>query len=134
MVRNKKFAVILAVSVLSAVLLAGCDTGEGGGTRLKEKAEVTGSEEVNGSTQSGTQTQDTATASGKLKAVDAAAGTITITTQSGDELVLKVTGESKILVGGSLSTLAQLAAEIDSGIDVEYHTETKTVTTASIQG
>lgn len=133
MVRNKKLGVILAVFVLSAVLLTGCDTVEGGGgTGLGEKAEVTGSEEVNDSTQSETQAEDTV--SGKLKAVDAAAGTITITAQSGDELVLKVTDESKILVDGSSSTLAQLAAEIDSGVDVEYDAETKTVTSVSIEG
>ncbi|MFZ7104933.1 MAG: hypothetical protein ACOWWO_20025 [Peptococcaceae bacterium] len=78
------------------------------------------------------ETRATINTGGILKAVDAAAGTIIIVTQSGDELVLKVTEESKI-VSGSLLTLAQLAAKIDSQVGVEYYFETKTVTVIDIQ-
>lgn len=198
MVKNKKFVVILAVSVLGAVLLTGCGAGAGGETGLKGKAESTGSQAVeakatgtvkkvdsaagkvtitteggadlvldvsskemlanlaglvnktgtqvtvdydtgtktvtNINTQAETRAQATATGSGTLKAVDAATGTVTIATKSGGELVLKVTDESKILVGGSRATLVQLAAKIGSGVSVDYHAETKTATSVNIQG
>lgn len=133
MAKNKKFVVILAVFVLSAALLTGCVAGEGGETGQNGEVGLNDSENVNDSNQAETQAQDTATVSGTLKAVDAAAGTVTIATKSDGELVLEFTNESKILEGGSLSTLDQLAAKIDSEVDVEYHTITKTVTAISIQ-
>jgi hypothetical protein len=75
----------------------------------------------------------TTTASGTLKAISVADGTATIATESGDELVLKVTGESKILASKSISTLTQLDTVIGSKVSVEYDTETKTVKSLNIQ-
>lgn len=74
-----------------------------------------------------------ATASGTLKAVDVNAGIATIVTVSGDELALKFTDESKIQIGGSPSALTQLAAKIDSKVDVEYQVEGKTVVVISAE-
>jgi hypothetical protein len=105
MFKNKKFVIMLAILVLSTVLLAGSVMGQ----------------------------ENSATVSGTLKAVDVNAGTVMIATISGDQLLLKLTDESKIQIGGSASDLTQLAAKIDSKVNVEYQVEANAVTVISIE-
>jgi ABC-type oligopeptide transport system substrate-binding subunit len=132
MVKNKIFVVIMAIFVFGAVFLTGCGGGTAGETEPGSKTEVSNSaapadeDKASGS-------QATTTASGTLKAISVADGTATIATESGDELVLKVTGESKILASKSISTLTQLDTVIGSKVSVEYDTETKTVKSLNIQ-
>ncbi len=73
------------------------------------------------------ETEATVKASGTIKAVDAAAGTLTVTTQGGADVALKVASDSKLLVNGSLATLATLKGMVGSDISVEYNQETKEV-------
>lgn len=148
MFKNKKFVVILTVFMLGATLLVGCNTPEEGKTVPEDKTTNQAVEDktakdkttdqavedktTKDKTTDQTEAQSQTTANGTLKAVDATAGTVTITTEKGDELVLKVTNKSKFLVGGSSSTLAQLADKKGSGVSVEYLAESKTVTSVSI--
>lgn len=108
--KNKKFMVMLTVFVLGATLLTGS---------------------VMGQTEAGQA--DTAIAGGTLKAVDGNANTITVAIVNGGELVLSLTGESKIQIGGTPSDLTGLAAKISSIVNVEYQVTTKTVTSISIK-
>ncbi len=110
MIKNKKFMMMLAVFVLGATLLTGS---------------------VMGQTEAGQA--DAAIASGTLKAVDGNANTITVATANDGELVLSLTAESKIQIGGTPSDLTGLAAKINSNVDVEYQVTTKTVTNISIK-
>jgi hypothetical protein len=75
-----------------------------------------------------TQAQVQASVSGTLKSLDATAGTITITPQSGADLVLKVTAETKLLLDNSASALSTLAANIGAQVTAEYDTQTKAAT------
>ena len=152
MIKNKKFIVILAVTILSAALLTSCSVDDGGETQLEGNPEAADNNEFKDNTedqavediitdqpvedittdQDETQSQDTIIASGTLIATDAATGTVTITTKDDDELILEVTSESKIQIDDSLSTLDQLATKIGSEVSVEYQAETKTVTVVSV--
>ncbi len=108
--KNKKFMVMLTVFVLGATLLSGS---------------------VMGQTEAGQA--DTAVAGGALKAVDGNANTITVATANDGELVLSLTGESKIQINGTLSNITQLTAKIGSNVEVEYQVTTKTATSISIK-
>lgn len=105
MIKNKKFVIMLAVLALGVALLTGSVMGQ----------------------------EDNATTSGTLKAVDVEAGIVTIVTVSGDELALKFNDQSKIQIGGSPSAITQLAAKIDSKVDVEYQGEGKTVVVINVE-
>ncbi len=145
MSKNKKFMVILAIFMLGAILLTGCGGDAGEETELDwggeesdftapaDEKEVDEEETAPVDEEATAEDQATITASATLKAVEVDAGTITIVDQSGDELVLKVSENSKMLLGESLSTLAELATVIDSEVDIEYHAETKTVMAISIE-
>ncbi|HAA35130.1 MAG TPA: hypothetical protein DCD97_07455, partial [Firmicutes bacterium] len=58
---------------------------------------------------------------------------LTIATESDGDIVLGVTDESKILIGGSPSNLEELADKIDSEAYVEYNSVAKTVTEVNIK-
>ncbi len=75
-----------------------------------------------------------ASAAGVLKAVDVAAGTVTITAQPEADVVLRVTSDTKVLVNGSLSTLASLAANIGAQVTAEYNVQTKMAISVTAQG
>ncbi|KUO69343.1 MAG: hypothetical protein APF77_02355 [Clostridia bacterium BRH_c25] len=137
MVKNKKFMVIFAVFILSAALLTGCSTfteGEIGQEEpgISDSGAPTDNEQATTGNQAD-EVQATANANGVLKSFDADTGLITLVTQSGDNLELKVTGESKILISTSPAALDQLATIIGSEVSVDYHDETKTVTAISIK-
>ncbi|HHV63548.1 MAG TPA: hypothetical protein GXX46_00495 [Peptococcaceae bacterium] len=142
MINVKKFLTVLAVFMLSLALLAGCgttegDTQNGGNSGVVEKGEPEGGSgqeaENKDVEQNEAQSPAVVTTDGTLKAVDAEAGTITITTQDGNELVLKATEESKILFDDSQSSDAQLADMIGSEVNVEYQEESKNVTSIRIK-
>ncbi|MBA1335468.1 MAG: hypothetical protein HPY66_1093 [Firmicutes bacterium] len=146
MIKNKKFVFILAIFILGAVFLAGCGVGAGEETEQEGEAGVTdtagpageekavGEEEaVPADEEEAAEAQATTTTSGTLKAVDAAARTVTIATESDGELVLEVTDKSKILVDESFVTYVQLVNKIGSEVIVEYYDGTKVVTAVSIQ-
>jgi hypothetical protein len=109
--KKKNFA-ILMVLVLSIALLAG--------SVMAEEA-------------AGTQPAGNLAASGTLKAVDGTAGTVTIASDGGEELVLKLTAGSKIQISGSPVDVTQLASKLDAKVSVEYQTEEKTVLSISIE-
>nr|HQA48607.1 hypothetical protein [Bacillota bacterium] len=67
------------------------------------------------------------TISGILKAVDDAAGTVTIESETDGELVLKVDDNSKLLKGKVQITFDDLADSIDSEVIAEYDANTKVV-------
>ena len=122
MLKYKNFIAILLVFMFGAALLTGCAGEETGETVPDDESGL-----------SDNHLQDTATAGGALKAVDTAAGTLTIATESDGDIVLEVTDESKIFIGGSLSNLEELADKIDSEAYVEYNSVAKTVTEVNIK-
>lgn len=132
MIINKRFVLVMVIFVLGTVLLTGCGGGAGGETGLEEEPGVTDPAVPPNEEETG-ESQATATASGTLKTISTNDGTVTIATESGDELVLKVTSESKILISESLLPIAQLDTVIGSKVSAEYHTETKTATVINIQ-
>ncbi|MBI4201623.1 MAG: DUF4382 domain-containing protein [Chloroflexi bacterium] len=67
-----------------------------------------------------------------VRAVNLVGGTITVITDANVELTLKVTAESKVLIGGGAGTLAQLLAHIGGQVKVEYNVETMTVVSLSV--
>ena len=69
-----------------------------------------------------------ATVSGTIKAVDAAAGTITVAAQGGGDVVLKVASDGMVKVDGSASTVATLATKVGSQVTASYNAETKIAT------
>ncbi len=74
--------------------------------------------------------QATVRASGTLKAVDIINGSVTVATQAGGDIVLKVAPDMKVTVNGTVSTVASLAASIGSRINIEY--DSKTMAASSI--
>ena len=62
-----------------------------------------------------------------MKAVDDAAGTVTIESETDGELVLKVDDNSKLLKGKVQITFDDLADSIDSEVIAEYDANTKVV-------
>lgn len=70
--------------------------------------------------------------SGTLKAVDVLKGTVTVTSDSGADLVLSVTSASKMTVGGSSATTASLLTKVGSKVTVEYNAETKAIMSLKI--
>jgi hypothetical protein len=71
---------------------------------------------------------------GTLKAVDVAAGTITVTTQAGTDVVLNAVSSSKVLVNGSLATLATLKGTVGSEITAQYTQRTRVVGELNARG
>ena len=83
-----------------------------------------------------TSGQGTASVSGTLTNVNSAAGTITVQTDSGQELVLKTTSSTQIRassVGGLVSSLLSLVSYIGARVQVGYNVNTSTATTISLQ-
>ncbi len=136
---NRKFVLILAVMMLGMVLLTGC--GEGEETGLDEGPGITDPSGVpgeDGNVQDDNPGEETDpdgngegeeeeadTISGILKAVDDAAGTVTIESETDGELVLKVDDNSKILKGKVQITFDDLADSIGSEVIAEYDAQTK---------
>lgn len=73
------------------------------------------------------------TASGTLKAIDPVAGTVTITTRSGD-LVLRVVGESKILQREAVVALATLAGKAGAQVAAQYNGDSMTLILLEVRG
>ncbi len=151
MIKNRKLMVIVAVFILSAALLTGCNDGTQGESGLGGEDNVSGTSADEGQTAGGEEDvvptgegaatgsqegsgQTFANADGTLKSFDAKTGLITLTTQSGEELELKLTDGSKILISTTPATLAELANIIGSEASVEYDAEAKTVTEIDIKG
>ncbi len=67
-----------------------------------------------------------ANVSGVIKAVNPAAGTVTITTGSGQGIVLNVTAASSIVADGSISSMVQLAANVGANVTALYDAQTQT--------
>lgn len=138
--KYKRLIAVFAALVLSVVFFTGCtDTvGETG----KEEAGIndtgasSGSEQASGDsrqTDDYQEKQATANAEGTIKSFDADTGTITIVTDDDDQLVLTISGESKIFVGTSPEEPYKLSDAIGSKVTAEYLTETKIVTAISIK-
>ena len=79
------------------------------------------------------QAQGSASASGTLKSVDVLKGTVTITTQSGADLVLTITTQSKMSVNGAAAPSTMLLTKIGSKVTIEYDAEAKTLTSLSVE-
>lgn len=139
MAKIRKLIVILMVLVMSSVILMGCGSSEEEVTISEDNIMEQGTEtgDANGSVITGdteTQVEDrVAAASGKLKAVNADASTVTITTNSGDELEFKITGESKIFIGESSATIDEIGSKEDVEVRVEYLDKEKTITSITVQ-
>jgi len=93
-------------------------------TRVASLVEVQGDGEANA----------VVTASGALKAVNLIAGTVTIATQGGTDLVLKVTSDTKVLVNGSSVALASLLNRLGSQATIEYTADAMVATSINVQG
>ncbi len=87
---------------------------------------------ASGITTGGTQSSGTVAIQGTLQSVNNAAGTITVRTDAGQELVLKTTSSTQIQTGGLISTLLSLAGYVGNRVQVEYDINTKTATTISM--
>ena len=70
----------------------------------------------------------TVTVTGTIKAVDAAAGTITVTTQAGADVTINVAYRSRVLVNASVATLATLKSMVGSEVTVTYSQQGNIVT------
>lgn len=137
MFKNKTIMIIMTIFVLGAVLLTGCGGGADKETGIEEKPKAAdsanpGDKEEIGSNEDTGSTEATTAASGTLKAINTADGTVVITTEGGNELVLKITNASKILGNDSLAAGAKLDNVIGSKVSVEYHAETNTVKVINI--
>ncbi|MBI4338686.1 MAG: hypothetical protein HY680_01890, partial [Chloroflexi bacterium] len=75
-----------------------------------------------------------AAVSGTLKAVNEGASVITVAPQTGSEVVLKVSANTKILVGGKASALAALVALVGSRVAVQYDAQTSTALAVEASG
>jgi len=73
------------------------------------------------------QTKGQALAVATIKAVDTANGTVTLTTKSGNELVLHLASDSEIKVRGSNARLTDLAANIGAEVITEFDVQTKAI-------
>ncbi len=80
------------------------------------------------------QASTTASIAGTLKAVSAIQGTVTITSQSGADVVLKVTNDTKLLLSGAATTMASLATDIGAQVTASYNAQTNTATSVQAQG
>lgn len=69
---------------------------------------------------------------GTIKAVDITAGTVTIMTEEGGELVLCLSRDSKLLIDSSASTVAGLGNRIGDKIRIQYDLKNRTVTNAHV--
>ena len=69
-----------------------------------------------------------------MKAVNVLASTITITTDAGADMQLKVVSNTQIKIGVTLSTFVSLATKIGSMVDVTYDAQTMTATSINAQG
>ncbi|MBI4197661.1 MAG: hypothetical protein HY533_00950, partial [Chloroflexi bacterium] len=103
-------------------------SGGGSGSEIRSSSGA-GSEGTSTSSEgSGASARTTASATGSLKAVDPEKNTVTIVVQGTNEtLVLKVTSQSRILVGDGASSILQLATLVGSQVVVEYDLKAMTV-------
>jgi hypothetical protein len=105
--------------------------GQSGGSSGSESRSGSGAGSEGTSTGSGSDgasARTTASVIGSLKAVDPEKNTVTIAVQGTNEtLVLKVTSQSRILVGDGASTVVQLVAKLGSQVVVEYDLKAMTV-------
>lgn len=115
MTKNKKIITILAIFVLCATLLVG--------NVLAEEEQTIQSEQTEQAVE--IQQNNTLAETGTLKTVDSSAGTIVIETADNIELVLTITNESSIKIGGVLSDISTLANHIGAKVSVEYQENTK---------
>ncbi|MBF8299206.1 MAG: hypothetical protein HW397_255 [Dehalococcoidia bacterium] len=72
-----------------------------------------------------------ATVSGTLKAVNVVGGTVTITTSSGEDVVLKIGSDTKAMVSGAVVGTASLVTKIGSQVSATYNMETKVAASIS---
>ncbi|MBM3924368.1 MAG: DUF4382 domain-containing protein [SAR202 cluster bacterium] len=63
---------------------------------------------------------------GTIKAVDASAGTVTITSPSGD-VVLKMALDSKVMINGTMATAATLKSMVGSEVALDYSQQSSVV-------
>ncbi len=77
--------------------------------------------------------QGTASISGTLTNVNSAAGTITVRSDSGQELVLKTTSSTQIQAGGLISTMVSLVSYVGARVQIQYDVNSNTATTISFQ-
>ncbi|MEA4845964.1 MAG: hypothetical protein VB106_01895 [Clostridiaceae bacterium] len=141
MIKSKKFVAILVVFVLSTILMTGCnpgtveESGLGAEDSVNGQAVEEGQAAEEGQAETDSQAdEDQTTVNGTIKAFDSNTGAITLITQNGDKLELKVTGESKILAGTDPVTPDQLTSIVGSEVSVEYQAETKAVTKINVKG
>ena len=80
------------------------------------------------------QAEAKATVSGMLKAVDAVAGTVVVTTKAGADVTLNLSPESKVLVDGSLAELDALESRVGSEVTAEYSQRTRIIAALQAQG
>ncbi len=73
------------------------------------------------------------TVAGAIKAVDTAAGTLTIAAASGANVTLKVSGQTRLLLNGAAATLASLATQIGARVKVEYSAQTNTAIAVQVE-
>ncbi len=73
-------------------------------------------------------------ASGVLKAVNVADGTVTVTTATGTDVTLKIASESRIIANGSLSILASLRAFIGAQTTIDYRHDTRAIHELHVHG
>lgn len=78
-------------------------------------------------------TATSATATGTLKAVDTSKSTVTIATQSGAEVVLKIAPDTKTTLNGAVVTLIILGDNIGAQVTVGYFEESKLATSLTAQ-
>jgi hypothetical protein len=65
---------------------------------------------------------------GTLKAADLIAGTVTITTQTGADLVLSINSSTQVVANGIVGNVSSLTTKIGSRVAVTYNAETKVAT------
>ncbi|MBI4310256.1 MAG: hypothetical protein HY681_00635, partial [Chloroflexi bacterium] len=80
-----------------------------------------------------TKAEQSATVSGVIKAVNPAEGTVTITTSSGQEIVLNVTAASSLVADGTISTLVSLATSVGAQVTAQYNAQMRTATSINAQ-
>lgn len=71
--------------------------------------------------------------SGTIKSVDTAKGTITITTGSGADVVLKADSNAELKIGGSTAKLADLGSKIGARVESQYDGDAKSIGNLTIE-
>jgi hypothetical protein len=74
------------------------------------------------------QSSGQAMAVGTIKAVDIAAGIVTISIAGGQDIVLEVTSSTEIKISNAISTMVTLASNIGSEVNIKYEASTNVAT------